>query len=175
MATRHHFEQSLFTGEQGFSPLPVVDISVQEVPQDDAAFRISQGKAARVKPPVHPVRAAEAGLKVVWLAGFDCLPPRGEDIWAVIRMKAVADRPTFQFFKCRAEIFHDLTIDELDLTGRCHESAEGRNAVADRAKMTLALGRPKPPRRMRGFLCPPSVLDIGANSAPFDDQSGCVD
>src|ERR1700737_4539794 len=135
MAARHHFEQSLFTGEQGFSPLPVVDISVQEVPQDDAAFRITQGKAARVKPPVHPVRAAEAGLKVVWLAGFDCLPPRGEDIWAGIRMKAVADR----------------------------------------AKMTLALRRPKPPRRMQGFLCPPSVLDIGANSAPFDDQSGCVD
>jgi hypothetical protein len=71
MAARHHFEQPLFTGEQRFSPLPVVDISVQEVPQDDAALCISQGEAARVKPPVHPVRAAEAGLNVVWMAGFD--------------------------------------------------------------------------------------------------------
>ena len=71
MATRDHIEQPLFTGEQGFGPLPVVDISVQEVPQDDAAFRISQRKAARVKPPIHPVRAAEAGLNVVWMAGFD--------------------------------------------------------------------------------------------------------
>jgi hypothetical protein len=26
MAARHHFEQSLFTGEQSFGPLPVVDI-----------------------------------------------------------------------------------------------------------------------------------------------------
>src|SRR5260370_32648504 len=33
MAARHHFEQSLFTGEQSFSPLPVVDIGVEEVPK----------------------------------------------------------------------------------------------------------------------------------------------
>ena len=38
---------------------------------DDASFRIPQREAARVKPPVHPVRAAEAGLNVVWMAGFN--------------------------------------------------------------------------------------------------------
>jgi hypothetical protein len=128
-----------------------------------------------VEPAVDPVRTAEAGLKDVRMAGFDRLSPSGEDVSAVIRMKAVADRPTFQFFEPRAEIFQDLAVDEFDLTGRCDESAEGRNAVADRAKMMLALRRPKPPRLMRSFLSPHSVLDIDAHSAPFDDLSGCVD
>src|SRR5277367_1137817 len=32
MAARHHFEQTLFTGEQSFGPPQLVDISVQEVP-----------------------------------------------------------------------------------------------------------------------------------------------
>src|SRR6266851_2336179 len=105
MAARHHFQKPLFTSEQSFSPLPVVDISLQEVPKDDMPVRISQGEAARVEPVVDPVRTAEAGLKVVRMAGFDRLPPPGEGIFAVIRMKAGADRPTFQFFERRAEIF----------------------------------------------------------------------
>src|ERR1700738_2081430 len=31
LAARNHFEESPFPGEQGFSPLPVVDIGLQEV------------------------------------------------------------------------------------------------------------------------------------------------
>jgi hypothetical protein len=175
MAARYHFEQSLFTGEQSFSPLPVVDISVQEIPNDDTPFRISQGQAAHVEPAVDSVSAAEAGLRFVGMAGFERLPPPGEGIWAVFRMKAVAGRPTFQFFERRAEIFQDLAVDEFELAGRRHESAEGRNAVVDRTKMMLALRRPKPPRRMLGFLRPPSALDIDVHPAPFDDTAGCVD
>src|SRR4051812_12458563 len=80
MAARHHIEQSLFTSKQGFSPLPVVDIGLQEVPKDDAPVRVSQREAARVEPAVDPVRTAEAGLIVVRMACFDRFPPLGEDI-----------------------------------------------------------------------------------------------
>src|ERR1700688_1374302 len=80
-AARHHFEQSVFLGEQSFSPLPVVDISVQEIPKHDAPVRISQGEAAHVEPAVDRVRTAEAGLKVVRMAGFDGLSPPGGDFW----------------------------------------------------------------------------------------------
>jgi hypothetical protein len=97
LAARHHFEQSLFTGEQSFSPLPVVDISVQEVPKDDAPFRISQGEAAHVEPAVDPIGTAAAAFNVARKAGFDRPPPRGEDICAVIRMKVVAPCPPFSF------------------------------------------------------------------------------
>ena len=86
MAARHHFEQPLFTGEQSFSPLPVVDIGLQDVPKDDMPVRISQREAARVEPAVDAIRTAEAVFEVVRMAGFDRLAPRGEDIWAVIRM-----------------------------------------------------------------------------------------
>src|SRR5712692_10687181 len=76
MAARHHFEQPLFTSEQSFSPLSVVDISVQDVPQDDAPFRISQGEAVHVKPAVDPISTAAAAFNVARKAGFDRPPPR---------------------------------------------------------------------------------------------------
>jgi len=86
---------------------------------------------------------------------------------AVIRVKGVASSPPFQFLELRAEIFEDLAVREFEVTGRCPESDEGRNAIEDQPKTTLA--------RTQGFLSPPSVLDIGVHSAPFDDLSGCVD
>ena len=89
MAARHHFEKPFFRGKQRFSPLPVVDISLQEVPKDDAPFRISQGEAARVEPAVDPIRTAQAGLNVERRVGFERPPPRGEDIWEIIRMNGV--------------------------------------------------------------------------------------
>src|SRR6267378_5650915 len=35
MTARHQFEKPLFTCEQSFTPLPVVDIGLQEVPKDN--------------------------------------------------------------------------------------------------------------------------------------------
>src|SRR3977135_3981142 len=174
MAARHQFEKSLFTGEQRFSPLPVVDIGLQEVPKDDAPVRISQGEAMRVEPAVDPISAPEAGLNVVRMAGFDGPPPRGDDICTVIRMNGVGDRPTLQFLKRRAEIFQDLAVDDFDFTRWCDEIGGARNVITDRAKMMLARKRRKPPMGTLRFLRPPSVLDIGVHSAPFDDLSGCV-
>jgi hypothetical protein len=40
--------------------------------------------------------------------------------------------------------------------------------------MTLARGRPQPPTRIHRLLRPPSVLNIGVYSVPFDDLSGCI-
>src|SRR6266478_5114816 len=74
VAARHHFKQLFFSGEQGFIPLPIVDIGLQEVPKDDAPVRISQGEAVRVEPAVDPISAPEAGLYVVRMAGFDGPP-----------------------------------------------------------------------------------------------------
>ena len=131
MAARHHFKQLLFTGEQSFTPLPVVDIGLQEVPKDDAPVRISQGEAVRVEPAVDPISTAEAGLSVVRMAGFDRPPPRGEDIGEVIQMNGVGDRPPLQFLERSTELFQDLAVGDLDFTGRCHESGETRNVIAD--------------------------------------------
>src|SRR6267142_2359952 len=64
LAARHHFEQALFTDEQSVNPLPVVDISVQEVPKDDTPFRISQGESAHVEPAVDPVSTAATAFNV---------------------------------------------------------------------------------------------------------------
>ena len=119
-----------------------------------------------MEPAVDPISAAPAALEVARMPGCDGLPPRGEDICAVIRMKAVGGPPTFQFLKRRTGIFHDLAVDEFEDTGRCPQSDVGRKAIEDQLKTTLA--------RTLGFLNPPSVFDIGVYSAPFDDLSGCI-
>jgi hypothetical protein len=47
MAARHHFEQPLLTGEQSFSPLPVVDVRLQYVPAGDTTLGVSKRKQLR--------------------------------------------------------------------------------------------------------------------------------
>src|ERR1700730_14288684 len=165
MAARHHLEQALFTGEQSFGPLPVVDISVQEVPKDDASVRISQGGTVHVEPAVDPISTV-AAFNVARKSGFGRLPPRGEDFWEVIRMKVVAPRRPFQFLERRTEIFQVAAVGVFEVAGRCPESDEGRKAIDDRAKTTLV--------RTQSFLSPPSVVNLDVHSAPFDDPSGCV-
>src|SRR5258708_13048718 len=97
MAARHHFEQALFTGEQSVSPLPVVDISVQEVPKDDTPFRISQGESAHLEPAVDPVSTAATAFNVARKAGFDRPPPRGEDPCALLPIQLTPPPPPFPF------------------------------------------------------------------------------
>jgi hypothetical protein len=109
MAASHQFEQSLFTGEQSFSPFQVIDISVQEVPKDNAPFPIPQGGAVHVEPAVDPITAT-AAIDVARTSGFDRLPPRGKDFWAVVWMNSVGGRKIFQFFERRAEIFSRLEL-----------------------------------------------------------------
>jgi hypothetical protein len=89
-------------------------------------------------------------------------------------MHDVGNGPAPQFLERHTEIFQGLAIDELNLTGRSHESAEGLNVVGDGAKMLLAGRRLKPPRRTQGLFDPLPVLDIGACAAPFHDMPGCV-
>src|ERR1700730_11433572 len=109
MAARHHFEQPLFTREQSFSPLPVVDISVQEVPKDDAPVRVSQRKTVHVEPAVDTISTV-AAFNVARKSGFGRLPPHREDFWEVIRMKVVAPRRPFQFLERRTEIFQVAAV-----------------------------------------------------------------
>ena len=43
LATRHHLEQPLLAGEQCFSPFPVIDVGVHNVPADDTTSGIPEG------------------------------------------------------------------------------------------------------------------------------------
>jgi hypothetical protein len=95
----------------------------------------------RVEPAVDPISTAEAGLSVVRMAGLDRAPPRGEHNREVIQMNGVGDRPPLQFLERNTEIFQGLAVGDFDFTGRCHESGETRNVIADRAKMMLARRR----------------------------------
>src|ERR1700730_1309619 len=44
MAARHHLEQPLFTRQQRFAPLKVIDISFDEVPKEDLSCVSRKGK-----------------------------------------------------------------------------------------------------------------------------------
>src|SRR5262249_27877564 len=151
LAVRHQFEHPLFSDEQILSPLPVVDIRLQEVPQDDAPFHIPHGEAARVEPAVDPIRTAEAGLTLVRTAGCDRLSPPGVDIGAVIRVNAVGGRTTLQFLERRAKIFQHVAVGLFEFTVRGHEGDDSRQAINDRTKTTLA--------RAQVFLGLPAVIN----------------
>ena len=107
-----------------------------------------------------------AAFDVARTSGFDRLPPRGKDFWAVVWMNSVGGRQIFQFFERRAEIFSVAAAGEFEVTGRCSESDEGRKAIDDRTKTTLL--------RTQSFLSPLSVFNIGVHSAPFGDLPGYV-
>jgi hypothetical protein len=90
MAARHHFKQPLLTGEQSFSPLPVVDIRLQHVPAGDTTLGVSKRQTAYMKPAIDAVSTAHAVLDVVW---FPCVYrslPCSNHHGKIIRMNGVA-------------------------------------------------------------------------------------
>ena len=135
MAARHHFEQPLLTGEQSFSPLPVVDVRLQHVPASDTTLGVPERQTAYMKPAINAVSTAHALLDLVRFSSVYRSLPRSNHRGKIIRMNGVASRPAFQFLERRAEILQDMAVDAFDFAGRGHESDQGRNAVGDRAIM----------------------------------------
>ncbi len=166
IAARNHFEQPLFTREQRFRPLAVVDIGVQKIPHQDASCRVPQRESAHLKPPVGAIGPTAPPFKVERLAGFDRLSPGGADTGAVVRMKCVSHRPGLQLLKRRAEIVNHLAVDEFQIARGRHQRDQRRNFINDRAKTVFA--------RPDGVLGLPAVVDIDSDAAPFDDRARCV-
>ena len=53
-------------------------------------------------------------------------------------MNGVAGSPTFQFLDRLAEVFLDLTVDELEFTCRIRDGDQGRDTIDDLTKMLVA-------------------------------------
>jgi hypothetical protein len=119
-----------------------------------------------VEPTVNAIRTSTAALAYIWLAGFERLLPGGEHTWAVIRMIAVDLASSLELLECRAEKLQAVAVGSYEVAVWIHEDDEGRKAIEDQFKMTLA--------RMQSFLGLPRLLDIDVQSAPFGDLSGCV-
>src|SRR5439155_22500055 len=67
-ARGQHLRQSLLAGGLSLGPLPVVDVGEQNVPADDTAVRIAQGKPADLKPAIDLVETANTLLDPVRIA-----------------------------------------------------------------------------------------------------------
>src|ERR1700722_5282209 len=61
-------QEVLFAAEFLLSPLPILNIRLQEIPSDDAAPPVAKRKAANLKPSVGVVEAPEACFKVCRIA-----------------------------------------------------------------------------------------------------------
>jgi hypothetical protein len=92
MAARHHFEQPLLTGEQSFSALPVVDVSLQYVPALDTTLGVTKRQTACMEPAIVAVSTAHAVLDVV---RFPCVYrslPCSNYHGKIIRMNGIGNR-----------------------------------------------------------------------------------
>src|SRR5258708_34705441 len=153
-----------FARTQGFlSTFPVINISKQDVPADNMAFRVSQGMVANLKPAVYAIGAADPDLDVIGVPGFDRIYMCGHQASVVIRMDDVAGGPILQFLSRLAKIFHELAVEQLGLTRRIRGSHEPGNAINDQAKIQFA--------RTQGFLGALPVFNIRMQAVPADDAS----
>ncbi len=92
-----------------------------------------------MEPAVYPIGTADAVLRVIWIAGFDRVSPRGQHARKVIAMNNVRGGPTFQFVKRQAKIIQTLLTDEFEFAFRCHSKNKAGNAIDDQAKTLFAL------------------------------------
>src|ERR1700737_3139816 len=122
---------------------------MQGIPADDTAFRIPQGESAYMEPTVYAIGPTDTMLNFIGMPGFDRASPRGFHPSEIIRMNSI---PTFQFLKSPAQILEELTVDEFDLTHRCHGTNEAGNAVDDQTQTLFT--------RTQSFLSALPVVDI---------------
>src|SRR5580698_6221584 len=65
LAGRHHFQQALLSFKQRFRLLLIIDVSVQQIPENDLLILVSQRVAAHVKPAMYAVCSTQACLKII--------------------------------------------------------------------------------------------------------------
>ena len=118
-----------------FGYLPIVNISNQHIPSDNATLPVAHSEASHVEPAIHAVGPADAVLNVVRLPGFERAPPFiGHEI-AIILVQNT--RPIAYFLEGHPQILEDSLIDNLDLT-RCARGADKPgNAVENVPKLTF--------------------------------------
>ena len=145
-ARGHHLEQSFLAGELGLGPLPCVDVGEQNVPADDTAVRIAQGKPADLKPAIDLVETANTLLDLVGIARRHGLGDDLSDATEILWMNGVAGPPPFQLLQRPAAVFDDLVIDAFDLTSRC----QGSPRAGSRPSGTSSKRRPRCWRSGRG-------------------------
>src|SRR3954471_7122935 len=118
-----------------FCLFALVNISKQDVPADDATFRVSHGQSANLEPAVYAISTPATVLNVVGMPGFDRTRKGGHHAGEVMRMDDVAGGPTLQFLRRLAEIFQNLAVEELEPTCRTHGTHEPGNAIDDQAQI----------------------------------------
>src|ERR1700729_339566 len=118
MAVRYHFEQTVFTGQQAFSPLAILDIVKEEVPASDPAIGIPERQSASVKPPIYAIKPTHAMFHVIWNTRLDGNGKGCNRLRKVLGMNGVAVRPLLQLLGRLAEILQNLAAQKLDLPRR---------------------------------------------------------
>ena len=78
-------------------------------------------------------------------------------------MDSVAGVPILQFLSRLAEIFQELTVEELDLAGGTQGTDKPRDAIDEMAELALTFTY----RFLRAF----SLIDIRLQNAPTDNAS----
>ncbi len=121
-----------------FCLFALIDISKQDVPTDDATFRVPHGKSTNLKPTVNPIGTPATVLNVIGMPGFDRARERGEHAREVIRVNGVGRGPTPHLLSRPAEIFQDLAVEGLDFALRIHGTHKPRNAIDDQAQIKFA-------------------------------------
>jgi hypothetical protein len=141
--------------------LAIVDINVQAVPLRDPVFPVAQRLRERLEPMVFAIAPANSMCDLVWLSGFQGVPPGQPRRFEVVRMDQ-GNPFTFQkFFQCPPGIITEALICIDDFAFARHRTPDQRGDRLDQqAKMMLTLSQ--------SLLCFPPFGDVHYGSGKFD-------
>jgi len=72
---------------------------------------------------------AKTLLEIVWIPGFERMPPGSSCLGPVLRMHRVEKRPTIQCLRSFAKVFQQFLIDEFGCTCGVRGADQARHAI----------------------------------------------
>jgi len=80
LSRRYHFQEPLFTGQQGRGVFATVEVRLQAVPACNSPFGVFERQRAYVKPAIDAVEATHTMLDLVGFLGLHRSPPDGDNL-----------------------------------------------------------------------------------------------
>jgi len=137
MAVRDHFEQLLFTGEEVFSPPPILDIGVHSTPFDDASGYVGQQGSMEEEPAILSIEPAQARFQFTWLARSQHGSPEFEQLRQIIGMDYNLPSLPTGFVNAKAGVFAPALIDVVGVPVRKRGPYQSGKRIDNAAELVL--------------------------------------
>src|ERR1700752_4358690 len=131
-------QAGLTVAERVLHAFALIDVGVQDVPTENGAAGVPNGKPTNLKTTIRAVEASEARLEFIGLTRCELCSEDLRQAREVIWVKRIAGRPLLQVLECPTAVLEESVVAEVERTRRCHNGDHAGNGGQGQSCIVVA-------------------------------------